>query len=166
MVVRRTGPPGYVAWLPGTQFQTRFQESILAPQRDLSFQLGSSRWPGFTIFLLLPDQCCGPGCFSQIPDPNFSPSASKNLSILTPKKWFLISRKYDPGCSSRIPNLFFILPISEPGSRGQKDTGSRIRIRNTVPDTKSAFSLGLLAQQCRFFLKSCDRVETTSYPFV
>ncbi len=32
-------------------------------------------------------------------------SASKNLSILTKKKtkkWFLSSRKYDPGCSSRI----------------------------------------------------------------
>jgi hypothetical protein len=39
-----------------------------------------------------------------IPDPG---SASKNLSILTPKKpkkWFLSSRKYDPSCSSRIPD--------------------------------------------------------------
>ena len=60
-----------------------------------------------------------PGCLSQIPDPTFfhpgsrirtvsipdPGSASKNLSILTPKKqkkWFLSSRKYDPGCSSRI----------------------------------------------------------------
>jgi hypothetical protein len=37
-----------------------------------------------------------------IPDPG---SASKNLSILTPKKpkkWFLSSRKYNPGRSSRI----------------------------------------------------------------
>jgi len=34
-------------------------------------------------------------------------SASKNLSILTKKKWFLSSRKYDPGCSSRIRILTF-----------------------------------------------------------
>ena len=36
------------------------------------------------------------------------------------------SRKYDQGCSSRIPDpdLDF-LPIPDPGSRGQKGTGSR-----------------------------------------
>ncbi len=62
---------------------------------------------------------------SRIPDPH--------QSILTPKKpkkWFLSSRKYDPGCSYRIPDADF-LPIPDPGSRGQKGTGSRIRIRNT-----------------------------------
>jgi hypothetical protein len=65
-----------------------------------------------------------------IPDPG---SASKNLRILTPKKWFLSSRKYDPGCSSRIPapDADF-LPIPDPGSRGHKSTGSRIWIRNTA----------------------------------
>ncbi len=77
------------------------------------------------------------GCLSRIrtvsiPDTG---SASKNLSILTPKKtkkWFLSSRKYDPGCSSRIPGPDAdFLPIPDPGSRGQKGTGSRIRIRNT-----------------------------------
>ncbi len=77
-----------------------------------------------------------PGCLSRIPDPTFfhpgselSPSripvpgsASKNLSILTPKKWFLSSRKYDPGCSSRIPDLDAdFLPIPDPGSRGQRN---------------------------------------------
>jgi len=39
-----------------------------------------------------------------IPDPG---SSSKNFSILTPKKakkWFLRSKKYDPGCSSQIPD--------------------------------------------------------------
>jgi hypothetical protein len=41
--------------------------------------------------------------------------------------------KYDPGCSSRIPDLdLYFLPIQDPGSRGQKGTGSRIRIRNTA----------------------------------
>jgi hypothetical protein len=95
------------------------------------------------------DQCSGsgifipivadPGCLSRIrlfpiPDPNclHPGSASKNLSILTPKKWFPNSRKYDPGCSSRIPypDADF-LPIPDPQhclSRipGQKDI--RIRI--------------------------------------
>jgi hypothetical protein len=67
-----------------------------------------------------------------IPDPG---SASKNLSVLTPKKpkkWFLSFRKYYPGCSSRIPDPDAdSLPIPDPGSRGKKGTGSRIRIRNT-----------------------------------
>ncbi len=38
-----------------------------------------------------------------IPDPNFfhPGSASKNSRILTQKNWFLNSRKYDCGCSSR-----------------------------------------------------------------
>ena len=51
-----------------------------------------------------------------------------------PKKLFLSSRKYDPGFSSRIriPDLDLgYLLIPDPGSRGQKGTGSRIRIRNT-----------------------------------
>ncbi len=48
-------------------------------------------------------------------------SASKNLSILTPKKWVLKSRKYDPGCSSRIPDPGAdFLPIPDPGSRVKK----------------------------------------------
>ncbi len=41
------------------------------------------------------------------------------------KKWVLSSRKYDPGCSSRIPDPDAdFLPIPGPGSRGQKGTGS------------------------------------------
>jgi hypothetical protein len=46
---------------------------------------------------------------SSIPDPNclHPGSSSKNLNFSTPKKakkWFLSSKKYDPGCSSRIPD--------------------------------------------------------------
>jgi hypothetical protein len=52
-----------------------------------------------------------------------SGSASKNLCIFNPKN---CSRKYVPGCSSRIripdPVLDFF-PIPNPGSRGQKGTG-------------------------------------------
>ncbi len=62
----------------------------------------------------------------KIPDPRSGP-ASTNLSIFNPKKLFLSSRKYDPGCSSRIwiPDLDF-LSILDPGSSGQKGIGSRI----------------------------------------
>ncbi len=60
-----------------------------------------------------------------IPDPG---SASKNLSILTqkkPKKWILRSRKYDPGCSSRIPDPDAdFLPIPDPGVKKAPDPGS------------------------------------------
>jgi hypothetical protein len=65
-----------------------------------------------------------------IPDPG---SASKYFIYFNPKQWFLSSRKYDPGCSSRIPDPGAdFLPIPDPGSSGQKGTGSRNWIRNTV----------------------------------
>jgi hypothetical protein len=95
-----------------------------------------------------------PGCLSRIrifsiPDPNFfhPGSESRNLSIVAQK---IVSklRKYDPGCSSRIRILIF----THPGSRGQKGTRSRIRIRNTVlflciipPVPFSSQLLGVLA---------------------
>jgi hypothetical protein len=55
---------------------------------------------------------------SRIPDPNclHLGSASKNLGILSPQKWFLSSRKYDLGCSSRIRTLLtqvFVGPEEE-----------------------------------------------------
>jgi hypothetical protein len=75
-----------------------------------------------------------------IPDPG---SASKNLSILTPKKktkkWFISSRKYeyDPGCSSRIRMLtFYPSRIPDPGVKKAPDPGSQIRIRNTDKKSK------------------------------
>ncbi len=70
------------------------------------------------------------------PGSDFSPSRfrrSKNLSILTPKKWFLSSSKYDPGGSSRIRILTFypsripdprVKKAPDPGSKGQKGPGS------------------------------------------
>ncbi len=63
-----------------------------------------------------------------IPDPNFFPTRLriKELKYYNPKKWFLSSMKYDPSCSSRIP---------DPGVRG---TGSRIRktLGNISPPRK------------------------------
>ncbi len=102
-----------------------------------------------------------------IPDPNFfhpgselSPSRIlikefKYFNPKKPKKLFLSSKKYYPGCSSRIPvpDADF-LPIPDPGSRisdpGVKkapNPGSRIRIRNT----------GSANKYCRFKIrKSAD----------
>ncbi len=67
-----------------------------------------------------------------IPDPNFfhpgPGSPSNNLSIITQKK---VSKL------SEIWSRLIFLPILDPGSRGHKGTGSRIRIRNTA--TKVSF---------------------------
>jgi hypothetical protein len=57
---------------------------------------------------------------SRIPDPNFFPPGSqiriKEFKYFNPKKWFLSSRKYDPGCSSRIRVLtFYPSRIPDPG---------------------------------------------------
>ncbi len=49
----------------------------------------------------------------------------KEFKYFNPKKWFLSSGKYDPGCSSRIRIMtFYPSRIPDPGSRGQKGTGS------------------------------------------
>ena len=84
-------------------------------------------------------QCCGSGMF--IPDSTFfhpgselSPSRIliKEFKILTPKKakkWFLSSKKYDPGCSSRIPDPdadFLPSRIPDPGVKEAPNPGSRI----------------------------------------
>ncbi len=85
--------------------------------------------PASEFFLLDPGSEKSP---SQIADPA---SASKNLIILITKKskkMFLSCKKYDPGCSSRIPDPDAnFLPIPDPGSRGQKGTRSWIWICNT-----------------------------------
>jgi hypothetical protein len=75
-----------------------------------------------------------------IPDPRSriqgqNDSGSRiQIHIKESEKLFLGSRKYDPGCLSRIripdPDHNFF-PNPDPRSRGQKGTGSRIRIRNT-----------------------------------
>ncbi len=78
-------------------------------------------------------------CPSWIPDPNCLHPGSririKEFKYFNPKKtkkWFLTSKKYDPGCSSRIPDPDAdFLPIPDPGFWGQKGTRSQIRIRNT-----------------------------------
>ncbi len=69
-----------------------------------------------------------PECLARIPDQNFfhPGSASKNLSILTPKIVSKLSEiQYDPGSSSRIR-------IPDLGSRIQGSKRHRVRIRNSA----------------------------------
>ncbi len=96
--------------------------------------------PSAGQFRMLGFSVADPGCLSRIPNPTFFHPGSelsssripdphqefKCLYILNPKKWFLSSRKYDPGCSSRI--------------QMSKDTGSRIWIRNTAWYLKSSIN--------------------------
>jgi hypothetical protein len=74
--------------------------------------------------------------------------ASKNLNILTQEKWFLSSRKYDPGCSSRIRIQIF---FTHPGSRCQKGTGSAT-LETAIP----FLHLGLLGELSSFVLLARD----------
>jgi hypothetical protein len=62
--------------------------------------------------------------FSPDPGSDFFPSriCIKEIKYFNPKKWFLSSRKYDPVCSSRIPDQF--LPIPDPGVKKVPDPGS------------------------------------------
>jgi hypothetical protein len=76
-----------------------------------------------------------------IPDPNCLHPGSriliKELKYFNPKKtkkWFPSSKKYDPDCSSRIPDPdadFLPSRIPDPGVKKAPNPGSRIRIRNT-----------------------------------
>jgi hypothetical protein len=55
----------------------------------------------------------------------------KKLKYFNPKNWFLSSRKYDPGCSSRLRILFFTHPGSRiPGSK---------KHRSQIPDPNIAY---------------------------
>ncbi len=78
-------------------------------------------------------QRCGSGMFISDPGSDFFPyriwivsipnpgSASQKLKYFYPIKWFLSSRKYDPGCSFQIPDPDpDFLPIPDPGCRGHR----------------------------------------------
>jgi hypothetical protein len=71
---------------------------------------------------------------SRIPDPNFfhPGTASKNLSILTPKKWFLSSGKYVLGCSS---------PDPDPGSLPIPDQAISSSPRTGISENVAGFAL-------------------------
>ncbi len=70
-----------------------------------------------------------PGCLSQIPDPNFFHPGSrisiKEFKYFNPKKLFLSSTKYDPGCTSRNRILtFYPSRIPDPGFKKAPDPGT------------------------------------------
>ncbi len=83
-------------------------------------------------------KCCGSEMFIPDPGSDFFPSRIppncfhpgsririKEFEYFNPKKWFLSSMKYDPSCSSRIPErILTFYPSRIPGSK-------RHRIRNT-----------------------------------
>ncbi len=83
-----------------------------------------------------------PGCLSRIrlfsiPDPGSELFPSwiriKEFKYFNPKKWFLSSRKYDPGCSSRVPDPDAdFLPIPDPGSK-----------RHRIPDPQHCLVVGI-----------------------
>jgi hypothetical protein len=71
--------------------------------------------------------CFGSGMF--ILDPNcFHPGSRirvKEFKYFNPKKWFISSRKYDPGCAFWILILtFYPSRISDPGVKKVPDPGS------------------------------------------
>jgi hypothetical protein len=98
-------------------------------------------------------QCCGYGMV--YPGYEFFSSRIrvKEFKYFNPKKIVSkLSRKYDPGCSSRIRILNF-LPIPDPGSRNQGS--KRPRIRNTAPsagkcvfcsDVRAAYLLRVMSR--------------------
>jgi hypothetical protein len=98
---------------------------------------GSDFFPSRIRIVSIPDpNCFHPGSWIRIvsiPDPGselfLSRIRIKEFKYFNPKKWFLSSRKYDPGCSSRIPDPDHdFLPIPDPGFRIQ---GSK---RHWIPD--------------------------------
>ncbi len=80
-------------------------------------------------------------------------SASKNLSIITQKwfLWFLRSRKYDPGCSSRIRTLTFY-PFRIQGSK-----------RHRIPDPDLQHWLQLTGDE-RQWSRRADNKRTWASP--
>ncbi len=67
--------------------------------------------------------------FFSIPDPYFFHPGSwiliKEFKYFNPKRWFLSSRKYDPGCSSRIRILiFYPSGVPDPEVKKAPDPGS------------------------------------------
>jgi hypothetical protein len=111
-----------------------------------------------------------PGCLSRIPEPNFSipDPGSNRFRILDPHPRILVGtvRIFNPkNCYKALGKISrFVHPGSriltfypsrnpDPGSRGEKGTGSRIRIRNFV-HTKPFLGESELSQGSRskFFM--------------
>jgi hypothetical protein len=94
---------------------------------------------------------------SRIPDPNvFHPRSRiriKEFKYFNPKKWFTSSRKYDPGCSSRIWILIFY-PSRIPGVK-----------KAQIPDLGSgSATLPLIQNQSLLFCSHVPRISALLDP--
>jgi hypothetical protein len=121
---------------PGSRI--RIFSSRIQGQKDLIRDVHPG--PGYWILISVGD----PGCLSRIPDPSFFHPGSRIQTVSIPdpgsririkefkyfnpkknKKLFLSSRKYDPGCSSQIPDPDAdFLPIPDPEVKKAPDPGS------------------------------------------
>ncbi len=98
---------------------------------------------------------------SRIPDPNcFHPRSRiriKELKYFNPKIWFLSSRKYDSGCSSRIPDPdpdFLLIPdprsrIQDPGVKKAPDPGVK---KALYPGSRSATLVYRMENKLFYFI--------------
>ncbi len=76
-------------------------------------------------------------------------STSKNLSILTQKNVSFSSRKYDPGCSSRIRILIFYPSlIPDPGVKKAPDPGSGSATLNYLHFLELCSYFTLILENC------------------
>ncbi len=98
-------------------------------------------------YVFRPSSVADLGCLSRIKNIPVPGSASKKLTFkcFYPKKLFLSSRKYDPGCSSRIRILIFY-PSRIKGSKGN---GSRIR--NTATKYSTVWCSWSLTNEMQIF---------------
>jgi hypothetical protein len=125
------------------------------------------------------NQCGGSGMFILDPGSDFFPSQISDPNCLHPrsrilikefkaKKWFLSSKKYDPGCSSRIPDPdadFLPSRIPDPGVKKAPNPGSgsatleKIYIVHLLTSSSSVSS-------CVVFLTFIDRsaISPTKMP--
>jgi hypothetical protein len=114
---------------------------------------------GLESFCQIHVQCCGSGMF--FPDPTFFHPGSririfpsririKEFKYFNTKKWFLSSRKYDPGCSSRIPDPDPEVLFTHPGSRIQVSKRPRIPDPGVkkAPDPGSHCSCPRIPSRC------------------
>ncbi len=91
-----------------------------------------------TVNITASQQCCGSGMF--ILDPNFF---YLEFQYFIPQKWFLSTRKYDPGCSSRIPDPDpDFLPIPDPNPQHCQpagEGGGRVGIQRSLVRHRTYF---------------------------
>ncbi len=125
LLLSEASPPGV-----GPRFRPENLQNNIYLRPRISYCFFLRIWVLFSFWIDFYRQCCGSGIF--ILDPAFFHPGSelfpsririKEFKYFNQKKWFLSSRKYDPGCSSQIPT-FCPSRISDPGVKKAPDPGS------------------------------------------